>query len=60
MWNWGKVGEENPPNVYISNKNSVKDYRKPNFINSSLLRYTYNRWNKIKDFDNDSFLSWKV
>ena len=43
--------------IDISNKSPVKEYGKPNFINSSLLRYTYNRWNKIKDFDNDSFLS---
>ena len=54
---FGKSWEKNSQNVYISNKNPVKDYGKPNFINSSLLRYTYNRWNKIKDFDNDSFLS---
>ena len=52
-----KLGKKISQNVYIPNKNSVKDYGKPNFINSSLLRYTYNRWNKIKDFDNDLFLS---
>ena len=52
-----KLGKKFSKNIDISNKFSVKDYGKPNFINSSLLRYTYNRWNKIKNFDNDLFLS---
>ena len=41
--------------IDILNKSTVKEYGIPNFINSSLLRYTYNSWNKIKDFDNDLF-----
>ena len=52
-----KLGKKISQNVYISNKNPVKGYGKPNFINSSLLQNTYNRWNKIKNFDNDLFLS---
>ena len=39
MSNWGKVGEEIKKTIDISNKFSVKDYGKPNFIFSSLLLF---------------------